>query len=185
MGESRNVSIIETTQSGRCRSVMWSVPGCTLLAARYRPHNQKRLCPGRDRVGQRGVRQFVGHILLAGKEPHERPALLGDVVADRPAKHGITGLEGVENRALRDRSLDFELHFAVDAGQRSQMEREDDSNHGSVWTSTDTTAGRSRTMGAQWSPASADAYTYPPVVPKYTPHESSESTAIASRKTLT
>jgi len=40
-------------------------------------------------------------------------------------------------------------------------------------------------MGAQLSPASADAYTCPPVVPKYTPHGSSASTVIASRNTLT
>jgi len=51
--------------------------------------------------------------------------------------------------------------------------------------STETTAGRSRTIGFQVSPASFEAYTCPPVVPKYTPQESSESTAIASRKTLT
>ena len=57
--------------------------------------------------------------------------------------------------------------------------------HASVCTSTESTAGRSRTMGAQLSPASAEAYTCPPVVPKYTPQESSWSTAIASRSTLT
>ena len=38
--------------------------------------------------------------------------------------------------------------------------------HGRVCASTDSTAGRSRTIGAQLSPASADAYTWPPVVPK-------------------
>src|SRR5712671_6443397 len=53
--------------------------------------------------------------------------------------------------------------------------------HGSVCTSTDSTAGRSRTIGAQLSPASAEAYTCPPLVPKYRPHLSSESTAMASR----
>lgn len=36
----------------------------------------------------------------------------------------------------------------------------------STCTSTLSTAGRSRTMGAQESPASAEAYTCPPVVPK-------------------
>ena len=35
------------------------------------------------------------------------------------------------------------------------------------------------------SPASFEAYTWPPVVPKYTPQSSSVSTAIASRRTLT
>src|SRR6267378_1083322 len=57
--------------------------------------------------------------------------------------------------------------------------------HASVCTSTESTPGRSRTMGAQLSPASADAYTCPPLVPKYMPHLSSESTAMASRNTFT
>ena len=105
--------------------------------------------------------------------------------SDRPAQHRVAGLERVEDRALRDLTLDVELHLAVDVCEGAQMCREHDSDHGSVWTSTDTTDGRSRTMGAQLSPASAEAYTCPPVVPKYTPHASSASTAIASRNTLT
>jgi hypothetical protein len=40
-------------------------------------------------------------------------------------------------------------------------------------------------MGIQLSPESAEAYTCPPVVPKYIPHESSESTASALRKIFT
>jgi len=38
--------------------------------------------------------------------------------------------------------------------------------HPSVCTSTDSTAGRSRTIGAHESPASFEQYTCPPVVPK-------------------
>src|SRR5213593_2557955 len=53
----------------------------SLLAAGHGPHDEKRLGPVRDRVGQRGIRRFVGQILLAGEEPHERPALVRDVVA--------------------------------------------------------------------------------------------------------
>src|SRR5207244_8385935 len=123
--------------------------------------------------------------ILSDSKPEERPALLVDWAANRPAQHRIAGLERVEHRALRGRTLDLERHLAADARQRPQMCREHDSDHGSVCTSTESTAGRSRTMGAQLSPASADRYTCPPVVPKYTPHESSESTAIASRNTLT
>src|SRR2546427_909694 len=155
------------------------------LAAGHGTHDQKRLCAHRDRVGQRGIRRFVGQILLAGEDPHERSASLRDVIADRAAQHRIAGLERVEDRALRDLTLDVELHLAVDVRQLSQMCREHDADHGRVWTSTDSTAGRSRTMGAQLSPASGDPYTCPPVVPKYTPHGSSESTAIAARNTLT
>jgi hypothetical protein len=41
-------------------------------------------------------------IFRAGEESQERAALVRDVVADRPAQHGITGLKRVEDRALRD-----------------------------------------------------------------------------------
>src|SRR5215510_4258747 len=103
-------------------------------------------------------------ILLARKEPHEGPALFCNVITDRSAQHWITGLEGVEHRTLGDRSCHFKLHLGADASQRLQMIGKHDTNHGSVCTSTERTAGRSRTMGAQWSPASGEAYTWPPVV---------------------
>jgi len=96
-------------------------------------------------------------VLFAGEEPQERPALLRDVIADGPAQHGIAGLKRVEDRLLRDRALDLNLHFAADVRQCSQVLREYDADHGSVCTSTESTAGRSRTIGAQLSPASADA----------------------------
>src|SRR5208282_1435068 len=127
----------------------------------------------------------MGKILFAGEESQERTALLRDLIADRTTQHRIAGLERVQDRTQRGLTLNLELHISANLRQRPQMRRKYDSDHGSVWTSTESTAGRSRTMGAQLSPASADAYTCPPVVPKYTPHESSESTAIASRNTLT
>src|SRR5437868_15518026 len=127
----------------------------------------------------------MGQILLAREESHERSALLRDVIAHRPAQHRIAGFERVEHRALRGLTLHLELYLAIDVRQRPQMCLEHNSDHESVWTSIESTAGRSRTMGAQLSPASADAYTCPPLVPKYTPHGSSESTAIASRSTFT
>ena len=46
--------------------------------------------------------------------------------------------------------------FFGDVGQSSQMVRQHDPNHFSVCTSTDSTAGRSRTMAVQVSPASED-----------------------------
>jgi len=156
-----------------------------MLAAGDSSHYEKRLRPRGNRVRQRRVGRLVGQIFLAGEEAQERSALLGDVVANRPTQHGISGFKCIEDRAQRGPALDFELHFAANVRQRPQMLRKHDPNHGSVCTSTESTAGRSRTMGAQLSPASDDAYTCPPVVPKYTPQESSESTAIASRSTLT
>ena len=108
----------------------------------------------------------MGQVLLAGEEAHERAAALGGGVADGAAQRRVAGLEGVEHGALRNRTLDRELHLTLDPGQGLQVRGEHDADHGSVWTSTDSTAGRSRTMGAQRSPASPDAYTWPPVVPK-------------------
>src|SRR5436309_3886728 len=150
-----------------------------------RPDHEKRLRPRRDRLGERGIGRVVGQVPLAREEAQERPSPVGDVVADRPAQHGIACLERVQHRGASDLARDIELHLAFDLRQRPQVRREHHADHGSFWTSTDSTAGRSRTMGAQLSPASAEPYTCPPVVPKYTPHGSSESTAIASRNTLT
>ena len=56
----------------------------------------------------------MGEIFLAGKEPQERPALLGVVLADRSAQHGIARFERVEHRALRDRTLDLEFQLGAE-----------------------------------------------------------------------
>jgi hypothetical protein len=53
----------------------------------------------------------VGQVFLASEEPQHRPPLLRNLIADRPAEHGIAGLHGVENGALRDRTLNIELHL--------------------------------------------------------------------------
>src|SRR2546429_5467740 len=149
--------------------------------------HEKRFSPRSHGFREGGIGRIVGQVPLACKEPQERPALLGDVVADRAPQHGIARLERIQYRGTRDRPPlgDVERHLAFDLRQRAQVRRQHHADHASVWTSTDSTAGRTRTIGAQLSPASADPYTCPPLVPKYTPHGSSESTAIASRSTFT
>src|ERR1700704_51780 len=124
-------------------------------------------------------------VLFAGEEADERAALLRHVIADGAPQHRIARLERVENGTLRHFASCVERHLAAHPRERSQVIRKDHSDHRSVCTSTESTGGRSRTIGDQLSPASADAYTCPPVVPKYTPHVSSESTAMASRRTFT
>ncbi|HKI20153.1 MAG TPA: hypothetical protein VKA15_19845, partial [Isosphaeraceae bacterium] len=57
------------------------------------------------------IRRVMGQILLAGEEPHERSALVRDMVADRPAQNRITDVERVEDRALRGLTRDVELGF--------------------------------------------------------------------------
>jgi len=96
-------------------------------------NNKKRLRSRRYCFRQRGVRQFMGPIFRAGEEPQERAALLRNVVANCPAQHGITGFERVEDRALRDLAfdveIDFDIHFAANARQRSQMCGKLDADH--------------------------------------------------------
>ena len=99
------------------------------LAAGYRAHDQKGFCARGNRVGQRGVRWFMRQVLPAGEEPQERPALPGDMIADRPKQHRITRLECVDDRSLRDLAVNVYLHFVVDPRQCSQMVRERDSDH--------------------------------------------------------
>src|SRR5438552_3111907 len=149
------------------------------------PDDEKGFCTRCDRLGQRRIGRLKGIIFLASEEPQERTTFLRDMIADRAAQHRILRLEGVEHRPLRDRTFHVDLHFGADARQCAQVSGKHDADHGSVWTSTESTPGRCCTMGVQLSPASADAYTCPPVVPKYTPHLSRESTAMASRNTFT
>src|SRR3954451_1271329 len=125
------------------------------------------------------------HILTAGKKPQQWTALATNMIANGPTQHRIARLERVEDRASRHVAINLELHIPTHARERSQVCRQHNHNHVSVWTSTESTGGRSRTIGAPVSPPSGEPYTCPPVVPKYTPHESSESTVIASRSTFT
>ncbi len=105
-------------------------------------------------------------VLLAGEEPQEWPALLRHMITNRAFEHRIAGLQRIEHRPHSNWIRNLKLQLAGDVRQGSQVLRDFDADHGSVCTSTDNTAGRSRTIGAQLSPASVDAYTWPPVVPK-------------------
>src|SRR5438105_9085837 len=142
-------------------------PRCLIeLTAGHCPDDQERLFAGGHRLGQWTVRRVERQVLLACEEPHQRAPLSSGLVPDRAAKNREARFERVEDRRRRDLTLDLELHLAFDLGEIPQMRREDDTNHFRVCTSTESTAGKSRTMGLQLSPASADAYTCPPVVPK-------------------
>ncbi len=85
-----------------------------------------------DCLGEQVIGGNQGDILLAGEEPDQRAAVLCDVIADCPAERGMTVFERVKQRAERCRRIDVEGHFAIDVGERSQMEREfnPDRRHG-------------------------------------------------------
>ena len=129
------------------------------LAAGHRPDDEKRLGACRDRGGQPRVEGLVRQILFARKKSDERPALLRAVIADRAPQGGVLRLEGIEYRAKRGLTVHSNRHLVADTGQGLQMGWEYDADHGSVWTSTDTTGGKSRTTADQSSPLLADAYT--------------------------
>src|SRR5262245_49036377 len=126
------------------------------LTSRGRADDEKRLCALRHCVWERCIRRLVREVLLAGKEANKRPAAECHVLADGSAQHGIAGLERVEHRALRGWLLHVELQLAIDSGQGAQMVRKYDPDHYSVWTSTESTGGRSRTIAAQLSPPFAE-----------------------------
>lgn len=129
------------------------------LPAGDRSNDHKCLGAADDRIRKWSVRQFVRYITFAGEEPQKRSSLAGYLIADRSAKHRIGGLQFVKDRLTGNEPGDVEHDLVMDTSQRSQMRGKEDPDHGRVWTSTETTAGRSWTMAVQVSPASADAYT--------------------------
>ena len=133
------------------------VRGLGPLPARHRPDDEKRFGAGGHGGRQGRVERLVGQIFLAGKKPDQRPPLQRDVIADGAAEDRITRFERIEDRARGRVAPDVDRHFGADAGERAQVHRKHDSDHGSVCTSTESTGGRSRTIGAQASPALADA----------------------------
>ena len=120
-------------------------------------YQEKGFYSRRDGPGKRSVGRFVRQVFSAGEEPDERTPLLRDVIENRAGERRVPRLQGIENGSLRDWRRDLELHFAGDLRQDTQMRRKHDADHARVCTSTDTTAGRSRTMGVQLSPPLGEA----------------------------
>ena len=136
-----------------------------------RTQDDERLGPARHGLRQRRIGGVQRQILLAREEAQKGPPLLRRVVADGTAQHGVCGLQCIEHGANGRRAGGFNPNLVSrNAGQRSQVRGEFDADldgtHASVCTSTDSTGGRSRTIAVQLSPASAEAYTWPPLVPK-------------------
>jgi hypothetical protein len=78
-------------------------------------------------------------VLLAGEEAHQRPPLLRGMVANCPAQHRVAALQRIQHRALRHRPLDFSKTSPFTRRQGAQVVGELDPDHGSTWTSTDST----------------------------------------------
>src|SRR5689334_25274397 len=111
----------------------------------------------RNRRRQGSIRGFMGKILGASKKAHEGAAFVCHLITDRAAEHRIAGLQSIEHGSLGNFTADRKQHLAIDVGKFTQMRRQSNADHGNVCASTDTTAGRSRTIAVQVSPASAEA----------------------------
>ena len=109
------------------------------------------------------------------------------VISDGPLQGRVSCLQRIEHGAIVTGPSTQLSPRPIRVPAFADVRGEDSDCHAYaiVCTSTDRTGGRSLTIGDQVLPASGDAYTCPPVVPKYTPQESRVSTAIASRRTFT
>src|SRR5712691_11169599 len=115
------------------------------------------LVSGCDLLGQWRVDRVVRVVLLAREEPQHRAPALGPRIPDGPEQRRVARLERVENRALRHLAGHVQLDGPARARKRLQVSGQHDLGHDRVCTSTDSTAGRSRTTAFQLSPSSADA----------------------------
>src|SRR5690606_15171789 len=110
-----------------------------------------------DLGGQLDLPRLVGPVLAAGEEPDEGPALLGPVIADGAPQHRVLGLQRVEHRAEGGRALKLDFRLTAGVCKPLYMRGEHYADHSSVWTSTESTRGRSSTLGVQVLPSSAEA----------------------------
>ena len=130
------------------------------LAASDGTDNEQRLVAGGDRLRQGGIGRFLGKVFRTRKESHEGAALPRDVIANCAAQHRITRFNCVDHRANRDRAAHLKMNLAAYVRQGTKMWGKHHANrsrgHAIVCTSTDNTAGRSRTIGFHVFPESAE-----------------------------
>jgi len=75
----------------------------------------------------------VGPVFFADEETEEGAALLGDVVSDGVAEHGVGGFEGVEDRGDGGGGGDVEEGLVgVEAGEAAEVDGEVYSDGGHV-----------------------------------------------------
>ena len=108
-----------------------------LVAARPRRAGRTASGDSWERSSSQAKKRMNGRRRLRGR------------VADGAAQHRVGRLEGVEDAALGGSPSTSSAHLAAGPRQGPEVVREDDADHGSVWTSTESTRGRSRTIGAQ------------------------------------
>ena len=96
------------------------------LSPRHGSDHEERLDPGDHGVRQTEVGGLVGQVPLASEVPDERPAFMCDVVPDGAPEHRITGLEGIQDRTLRDGPRHVQRDLGLDPRQGSEVRWQDD-----------------------------------------------------------
>ena len=130
-----------------------------MLTARHCADDVQRFPPIRNVWGEGLVKRLMRDVVLADEESNEGPPTPSRGVSDRAAQSRVRCFESVDDRIGIDGIAHGDSHFTGDAGQRFQVRRQDDANvtcHAKVWTSTESTAGRSCTMASQESPPLAE-----------------------------
>ena len=98
----------------------------------------------------RSVRSWCDEVIVVDMLSDDRTPEIAQRYTDKFLTHERVGFVEPARRlgfaaASGDWILNLKLHLAVDAGEIAQMKRKQYADHGSVCTSTDNTAGKSRT----------------------------------------
>lgn len=128
-------------------------PHAAWLPAGHRAENDERLPACDDSIGQWFVGRSVGEVFLATVEPEVRSTLATVAVTHCAEQHRVSRLKAVQEQALCHRAGHLNAYLSADVSKVLQMRRQDNPDHVNTWTSTESTAGRSRTIGAQLSPS--------------------------------
>ncbi len=118
-------------------------PAGSSLTSGNRSNDEKRRGSGDNSFGKRSICGLVRDVFFASEEAQERPPLLRDVIADRPPQHRVARFERIEYCPDRRLTIYIKQHVTLNASERLQVRRKHDADHGSVCTSTESTAGKS------------------------------------------
>ena len=91
--------------------------------SRDRSDDVERLDTARDCIGEQVIRIGQRNIVLAGKEPDERPALVRHMIAKCALQRRVCCFQGIEDGANRNRRGNLQRHFPIRPGKDAQMSR--------------------------------------------------------------
>src|ERR1051326_6035788 len=116
-------NVIPKDFSGRCAEQLCCLRGLPArrLASGYGADDEEGFFAGCDGFGQWCLGRFVREILFAGEEADESAASASVMISDGAAQHRVTAFKCVQDGALCNGPVNFQGHFAINAGQIPQM----------------------------------------------------------------